>query len=438
MSNTTRMPPDLLSMPNEIIARPISNLRLTCKAFYAPATKELAQRFLSEPHVMMTRYSLEALVEICKHPLFGPHVRGIAFDCCRLNLVLFDDINSRLKTLLTDKDLMARTQARKEMSLYLDLCEQEQSLQQTGEASRLIRDAFGSLRRYGNTVKMNIESEAIGHYGLYPIGYHKFPRHNNDDWDFVMEAKEIPSTFLMMLEAADTSGCEISSLKIEAWGFDHYDTCPDLSNVRIAFKALIALTELNLNASPGPLEDGLDRILEATLPFANRLQKINFDFDDDAENGPSLLTLASVARILGSVNSDELLQLELSSARVRKADLLKVLGQQKKNLKQVILTNLALAGSWVQLLSWIRDNLSLDRLVISRVLKLDEQDLNEHGDGRPTLWLRGGFDIRGPANMQPALEKFLAQKRKELAGDEDHGLGEYDIRDRDGQPKVIG
>ncbi|THY39299.1 hypothetical protein D6C99_08686 [Aureobasidium pullulans] len=452
MSNTTRVSPDLLSMPNEIIARicnyvavhdhakPISNLRLTCKHFYAPATKELAQKFLSEPHVMMTRYSLEALVEICKHPLFGPHVRGIAFDSCRLSLTLFDDLNSRLETSFTDEDLVAMTQARKEMNTYLEFFEQEKSLQQTGEASKLVREAFNLLRQHGNAVKMTLTTEVIGYHYIYPIGYHKavnqFTCFTEDVLRNLMAAKDISSTFLLMLEASDASGCEISSLMIVAFDFDHYDTSPDLSNVRIAHQALTALTETRLYLDRAPLQNGLDKILEATLPFANTLRKAYLEIGQDAGGGSSLSMLASVACVLGSINSDELVRLELGLTSLRKADLLKVLDQHKKTLKQVILDEVALAGSWVQLISWIRNNLSLDKLVINGVSELDEQDLTERGDGRPTLWLRGGFEIRGPAKMQPALDKLLAQKRKESAGDEDHGLEEYKWL-RSGQVRVI-
>ncbi|THW33547.1 hypothetical protein D6D21_09951 [Aureobasidium pullulans] len=454
MSNTTRVSPDLLSMPNEIIARiceyvaihdhakPISNLRLTCKHFYAPATKELAQKFLSEPHVMMTRYSLEALVEICKHPLFGPHVRGIAFESSRLSLRLFDDIHYRLRTSLTDKDLVAMTQARKQMTFFLELYEQEQSLQQTGEASKLVREACSLLRQYRNAVKMALTTVGIDHNGPYPMGYHKalaqFICSNGNGLSNFMSAKDVSSTLLLMLEASDASECEISSLDIGAWDFHHYDTCADLSNVRIASKVLTALTEIHLYLDPGPLQDGLDRILEATLPFANRLQKVYLEFGQDAESGlsgSSSSMLVSVARILESIGSEELVQLDLNITTFREADLLKFLGLHKKTLKQVTLQDLPLAGSWVQLLSWIRDNLSLDKLVIIRVSEFDEHDLDERRYGKPTLWFRGGFDIRGPTAMRPALDKFLAQKRKQLTGDENHGLAEYELDY--GQPRVI-
>lgn len=252
-----------------------------------------------------------------------------------------------------------------------------------------------------------------------------------------MAAKDVPSTFLLMLEASDASGCEISSLEITAWGFAHYYTCPDLSNMRIDFEALTALTEIHLYLNPGPLEDGLDRILEATLPFANRLQKVYLEFGEDVESVSSLSMHVSVARILGSIVFDALVELELRITSFRDADLLKFLGPHKKTLKQVTLLNLPLAGSWVQLLSWIRDNLSLDKLVIYCVSELDEHDLNGRGYGKPTMWFSGGFDIRGPTAMRPALDEFLAQKRKELAGDEDHGLEEYDHWDSEGQSRVI-
>lgn len=65
MSVTTKQPPDLLSMPNEVLANicaavvddrggdmgcgreTLRAIRLTCKQLYPPATTEFAKRFLT-------------------------------------------------------------------------------------------------------------------------------------------------------------------------------------------------------------------------------------------------------------------------------------------------------------------------------------------------------------------------------------------------------
>ncbi|KEQ88201.1 hypothetical protein M438DRAFT_310271, partial [Aureobasidium pullulans EXF-150] len=77
----------LLSLPNEVItmictddeisAKDMCAIRLTCKELRAIVEKDFAKRYFQDPFVMMTRESLQALVDICKHPVFGPHVRKV-------------------------------------------------------------------------------------------------------------------------------------------------------------------------------------------------------------------------------------------------------------------------------------------------------------------------------------------------------------------------
>ncbi|KEQ78110.1 hypothetical protein M436DRAFT_36406, partial [Aureobasidium namibiae CBS 147.97] len=76
-----------LSLPNEALAmicadnilsaKDLAAMRLTNKELHVIATKEFAQRYFRDPFVVMLKGSLETLVEICEHPVFGPHVRKI-------------------------------------------------------------------------------------------------------------------------------------------------------------------------------------------------------------------------------------------------------------------------------------------------------------------------------------------------------------------------
>jgi hypothetical protein len=93
-------------MPNEILAKICTHavddsdgrsllgrgkkwltaVRLTCKQLYPSATAEFAGRFFVSLRVMVARGSLETLLEVCKHPVIGPRVSGIALystaSCC--------------------------------------------------------------------------------------------------------------------------------------------------------------------------------------------------------------------------------------------------------------------------------------------------------------------------------------------------------------------
>lgn len=58
-------------------AKDLAALRLASKELHGVTTKQFAQRYFRDPFVMMSRKSLQALVEICKHPVFGPQVSKI-------------------------------------------------------------------------------------------------------------------------------------------------------------------------------------------------------------------------------------------------------------------------------------------------------------------------------------------------------------------------
>lgn len=61
-------------------------VRLSRKAFQSPATAIFAQRYFQNPYVMIWKESLEALLDICRHPVFGPCVRKIEFLARRLQV----------------------------------------------------------------------------------------------------------------------------------------------------------------------------------------------------------------------------------------------------------------------------------------------------------------------------------------------------------------
>ena len=70
--------PTLITLPNEMIARVVGHLgvedcqqlRLTNKLLSVFASKELARLCFKTVNVSMTRYTLDALVRVCQHPIF--------------------------------------------------------------------------------------------------------------------------------------------------------------------------------------------------------------------------------------------------------------------------------------------------------------------------------------------------------------------------------
>lgn len=85
----------LISLPAELIARvaddsalskhDLMRLRLTCRLLNFWATYSLAKQHLSKIGISLTRYDLQALSVISKHPQFGPHIRSIQLNHTRVH-----------------------------------------------------------------------------------------------------------------------------------------------------------------------------------------------------------------------------------------------------------------------------------------------------------------------------------------------------------------
>ncbi|THZ83993.1 hypothetical protein D6C84_04520, partial [Aureobasidium pullulans] len=133
--------PNLLSLPNEVLHEicaqtegsmgpeiyidPLMFLRLTCKHLYVPATKEFAKRFFTKPGVMVNTYSLQALVDICAHPIMGPYPRGIILDARRFGIDACRVINGDLEDSITNGDIKSMKKHGNELQGLLEVFEED-------------------------------------------------------------------------------------------------------------------------------------------------------------------------------------------------------------------------------------------------------------------------------------------------------------------------
>lgn len=134
----------LLACSNEVLTvifsdpdlnkKDIKALRLTCKELHPAATREFAMRYLAEPYFVLTRESLRALVDICRHPLFSPHIRSIGFIAIALGI---DGLSNRVDklrdTIIQDhmNDKLASRLA--SISEYAALCNEQAHLRNSGD-----------------------------------------------------------------------------------------------------------------------------------------------------------------------------------------------------------------------------------------------------------------------------------------------------------------
>lgn len=161
----------LLACSNEVLTmifnnprlskKDIKSLRLTSKELCPAATREFAMRYVSEPYVVWTRDSLQILVEVCQHPIFGPWIRSIGF----LTTTLRDGgLQSRTSDLTSSiiEDNKNGNLDRKLASIkeYANLYNEQTHLIDSGKGKKLLVKALSALGR-PFTIRVTNEPQTI-------------------------------------------------------------------------------------------------------------------------------------------------------------------------------------------------------------------------------------------------------------------------------------
>ncbi|KAG9655841.1 hypothetical protein KCU64_g6273, partial [Aureobasidium melanogenum] len=157
-------PSPLLSVPTEIIEiiatfaddeypeeRPLFKPRLNCRQLRDQLDPEFAQRYLSEPFIAISRSSLEALIYICQHPIFGHKVR-------KVRLLAYADLDRVAETLakkagygLLEPDKLPTAHQPLEERVkeaVENFTGENLHLRTSDEATKLLRTAFNVLSDY--------------------------------------------------------------------------------------------------------------------------------------------------------------------------------------------------------------------------------------------------------------------------------------------------
>ncbi|KAH0369537.1 hypothetical protein KCU65_g3296, partial [Aureobasidium melanogenum] len=210
MSSLRKPPPDLVSLPNEILAQICANaadsepsdtvdgelrglpdgkhwlqaVRLTCRRLYDPATVEFAKRFLTRPCVMLSRYSLQQLIDLCKHPLVGPYVQEVCFCPYRMSRAFLDQLNQQLYRLMHDDRLNSLNMVKTYLVWYVDKLEDELRLEKQKQTKRLLEEAFKALRVCDTPVTLSAILTPSQAYTGAPLGLGAFSQGRLNDEEF--------------------------------------------------------------------------------------------------------------------------------------------------------------------------------------------------------------------------------------------------------------
>ncbi|THY81530.1 hypothetical protein D6C95_09081 [Aureobasidium pullulans] len=154
----------LLSLPNEVItmictddeisAKDICAIRITCKELHAIVEKDFAKRYFKDPFVMITRESLQALVDICKHPVFGPHVRKVRLSNHRYDPYLLPNVVSGMAAATFSRRHVDVHLIRGKLQSLMDLISAQWTLTESGDALKLLTEAFETLGTTGKPIAL--------------------------------------------------------------------------------------------------------------------------------------------------------------------------------------------------------------------------------------------------------------------------------------------
>jgi hypothetical protein len=79
------LPDELLTnIANNVTPEDLPNFRLTCKTLANIAAKQIGQKRLAHSRFIFTKYSLQGLIDMTGHPVFGQCIKSIMFSTDRL------------------------------------------------------------------------------------------------------------------------------------------------------------------------------------------------------------------------------------------------------------------------------------------------------------------------------------------------------------------
>ncbi|KAG9515411.1 hypothetical protein KCV07_g7452, partial [Aureobasidium melanogenum] len=401
---------------------------------------ELARIHLDKPIAMFTRHSLENLAELCKHPLFGPHIRDVGFYPLRFDEQLVYQTEYKLNTSIFNRDPTGIAEDMKELNTYLKYLEEEYHLERSGQAVELLTEIFCSLRSHGKAIGISLPGKRHWHgekiirkKAQTPIGYstavESLSHREEHVWGHVLNQDESALSLMTMLEAIVRSDCKVSNLGLHTPDTKWRDVTIEPSRIQSVSGSLENLKSIRIGLLENPLLGGLENILQATLPHAKSLEKLYLRVADEGlrwHDGSCVFFLDSTTCILNSITSDALFHAQLEDTPVRTTDLLKFLEKHKHTLRELALFKIALIGEWGDVLVWIEENLHSKKFCITLMHTMDESPSNgEWVHAWP--WFRGGFGASGRDEVHLEIKRFLAYLRRWCANNKDIDREEYEL-----------
>ncbi|THY95759.1 hypothetical protein D6C95_05326 [Aureobasidium pullulans] len=395
-------PSFLLSLPTELIERiachaddafpkerPLSRLRSTCKQLCNQVSPEFAKRYLSEPFIMISRYSLQTLISICEHPIFGPYVRKVRLQAFPQFVRQAKNTNRFLKKVASHLRYypnLLRLNPRVHADIK-SIVEEDALLRSSGEAIELLSTAFKSLTTcqtpivlvseiYGVSEKAETEAHAppIGHNARIMDPLFEVRRGLEDD------NADCTPALLYLIQAASKTGCNVTGMNIhhcDANGLGSFSGLP-LSSDETELLCGIRNTSITIDGAyhnpetVGCLKHFLAHVRNTTqMSFHTFCHVQHRDYQCE-----------HLGHLLRPTYLPKLQSLKLDGFVTSSNDLKDFLARHKGTLREIDITNIMIFDDWAkdgplrELFAWVRDELTLKRVLIGGIYAvLKEQRL---------------------------------------------------------------
>jgi hypothetical protein len=372
---------------------------------------------------MMLRDSLEALVEICKHPIFGPRVRKIQllnnfFDPITLEHLAADMVGACITT-----DTARISSGRRRVQRFASLLAEQYDLIQSGAGPELLRTAFEILGAQGRSVTATSQKLELPYA---PIGWLNQARNFRAEHIHRMFGDpRIRSTTKILLEAAQAGSCKVSKLQVAIGWFS--PDFGDPSHHDFHGSLLLDLQEFSFQfgwrnpSDPyNPLaHQHLVSFLEA-LPSDLKTLALSSDANVlDASDEPYAVSYSLFEELrhdaLATMRPNAFEDVHLSKLFLDQNNLLRFLDAHRGSLKKLVLNEVYLHGDWDQVLSRVAEDFSLEQFTLDRALRVNDDRRNPHSlySVRIVPEYSEGCELKGEDEMRKNLNTFIDLQRTE-------------------------
>ncbi|THW14618.1 hypothetical protein D6D23_09310 [Aureobasidium pullulans] len=432
-------PSFLLSLPTELVERiachaddafpkerPLSRLRSTCKQLCNQVSPEFAKRYISEPFIMMSRYSLQTLISICEHTIFGPYVRKVRLQAFPQFVRQARNTNRFLKTVASHLRYYPNL-LRLNPQVHADIksiVEDDALLRSSGEAIELLSTAFRSLATYqtpivlvSETYGVSEKAEAQEQALSPPIG------HNARIMDPLFEIRsrtgddnaDCTPALLYLIRAASKTGCNVTGMNIhhcDAIGLGSFSGLP-LSSDEAELLCGIRNTSITIDgAYHNPETVGC---LKHFLAHVKNITQLRFHTFCHVQHRD--FQCVHLGHLLRPTYLPKLQSLKLDGFVTSSKDLKGFLARHKGTLQSIDITNIMIFDDWAkdgplrELFAWVRDELTLKRVLIGGIYAVLEEEVLRCWTSR-VPWHVENLELEGESEIQSGLTDLCDEGKR--------------------------